>query len=136
MKKSYQRNWGRRFLYLWFVKDTEHIRFFLALSSLLWAAQLAWTPNTFTGPTYQYMIGSELTWAISHFIVSLLTFYSMLEGINNKWLYRIEPAASFLLWTTSAVCMTRADFPFSAALSTHIVSAIMSWWLLIRIKVQ
>jgi hypothetical protein len=133
---KYKRQWGRRFMYLWFVKDTEHIRFFLTLSSFLWAAQLFFSPGTFSDNTYMYMIGTEIQWAIAHLMVALLTLYSMLDGINNKWLRRIEPTCAFLIWVTSAVCMTRADFPFSAALSTHIVSALMSWWLLIRIKVD
>jgi hypothetical protein len=134
----HKRNWKSRLLYLFFVKDTEHIRFFLSVSSLVWASQLFFAQDTFNHPTYQYMhlVGGELMWCLVHLFLFLLSAYSMLEGINNQWLRKIEPSLSFLVWTTSAVCMTLADFPFSAALSTHIVSALMSWWLLVRIEVE
>ena len=132
------RNWKQRLLYLLIVKDTEHIRFFLSVSSLIWAIQLLFAQNTFGRPSYYYMnlIGNEMAWGMMHLFLSAITFFGMLNGINNMWLRKVEPGLAFFVWTTSAVCMTLADFPYSAALSTHIVSALMSWWLLVRIEVE
>lgn len=134
IKIRFQRNYPRRLRYMLFVSSVEPLRLTIGLGSLLWAALLFAPGDTFTRPVYRYMalIGPETAWAIAHLIHGVTAIYSMLTGAKGRLVWLADPILGCAVWTASAVAMIAAVSPLPAAVAPHVVSALVSWWLLVR----
>jgi hypothetical protein len=134
IKIRFKRNYPRRIRYMLFVSSVEPLRLTIGLGSLLWAALLFWPGNTFARPVYHYMgvIGPEEAWAIAHLIHGVTAVFSMLTGAKGKLIWFADPILGCVVWTSSAIAMMASVSPLPAAIAPHIVSAVVSWWLLVR----
>ena len=122
--------------YLFLHSDVEPLRFFIALSSLLWGFLLFWPGETFDRQTYALMgqMAPETAWAIAHLVHGVTAVGSIFSGAKGRLVWVLDPILGCLLWTTSAVAMMASVFPVPAAIAPHIVGAAVSWWLLVRYK--
>lgn len=125
-----------RLRYLFFRCDVEPLRFFIALSSLLWGILLFWPGETFDRQTYALMgtMAPEWGWALAHLLHGIAAVWSIVTGRKNRAIWVLDPILGCLLWTTSAAAMLFAVFPVPAAIAPHIIGAAVSWWLLVRYK--
>ena len=131
-----KRNVPRRLAYLLMRSDIEPLRFFVAVSSLLWGILLLMPGETFDRQTYALMsqMGPELLWAAAHITHGVASVYSLLTGAKGRVIFTLDPLLGAFLWTTSGAAMMLAVYPVPAAIAPHLVGAVAAWWLLVRYK--
>lgn len=118
--------------------ETEAIKLYIAMASLLWSFLLFWPGDTFSRPTYKLMaeFGSETTWAILFLVQGLAGLIVLLFKCKRTALAVLDSILGCILWTGSCMAMILSAYPPPAAISAEIVAAWFSWWLLLRLPLD
>ena len=129
----------RCFTRLWYLlmrADLDGIRFFLALSSLLWGLLLLAPGETFERSTYTIMakMADEWVWAAAHLVHGFAALASLFGVTIRRISFTLGPLLGAFLWTFSSIAMMAAVHPLPAAIAPHLVGSVAAWWLLVRHK--
>lgn len=112
-----------------FMCDTLAVRFWLAVSSFLWATFIGFNPVLV--PAFRLMVdfAPREVWALVFALNASVGIYSTITDTYSRWQYAIEIVFGTLLWVTLALVYIVSQ---NGVPSPALVGCLTSIWVLIR----
>ena len=112
-----------------FMADTIAVRFWLAVSSLFWAAFIAFNPIKLASFRLMVDFAPREVWATLFLINALVGLHGVATRTHTRWQFAVECVFGTLLWVTLALVYIVSQ---NGVPSPAMVGCLTSIWVLIR----
>jgi hypothetical protein len=126
-------------VFMFIKRNSTLMKCFLGILSIIWGIELFNVGESFPNQAHFYLtsIASAKVWGLGFILHGIGSISLAFKTVNTSVIRLVVPIVGFLLWTSTAVCSIVANsYPMGAPVTPSIMSAFLSWWLLIKIKVK